>query len=172
MSSDDAYSSFLESANADPSAAVKSTSTVQSFHTTQSVGENQQVPQVLKNVEMYYVSDADEEFEPASLHWDKAVEGKWPTPDEFQSLILLGKNKPSVEISTLPETSFDPRKQYGAVYDAIRTAITGSEAKGTSEPELKVYRVQHSDTRMEYWVMGLDKKEHRLLGMKARAIES
>ncbi|WEW57057.1 hypothetical protein PRK78_002516 [Emydomyces testavorans] len=173
MSSDEAYTAFLDRANADPSAGVQSASkTSSSFHATKTVDENQQVPKVLADVETYYVSDTDEAFEPVVLEWNEAEKGKWPTTDQLKSLIFPSSNAPDLEISTLSQSSFDPRNQYETVFHAIRTAVSGSEAKGTSDAEVKVYRIQHGNTRVEYWVIGLDQNKKRLVGMKARAVES
>lgn len=80
MADDDAYTSFLERANADPSAGVQSSNkNTSSFHATKAVDANQHVPQVLSDVEMYYISDADETFDPVVLSWPEAAENKWPT---------------------------------------------------------------------------------------------
>ncbi|EFW17511.1 hypothetical protein D8B26_000217 [Coccidioides posadasii str. Silveira] len=173
MSSDDAYASFLESANADPSAGIQSSSNAfPSFHAAKTVDKGQHVPRALRDVEYYYVSDTDETFQPVVLAWDKAGQGKWPSPDEFKSLIFDPSNASDLETSTLSLAEFDPRNQYETVFHAIRTAISGSEASAAPEAELRVYRIQHGDTRVEYWAVGLDKSENRLVGMKARAVES
>ena len=66
MSSDDAYSSFLDKANQDTGASKSSTQS-KSANTT---AVNTEVPMVLKGVEQYYTSEADEPFEPVSLKWD------------------------------------------------------------------------------------------------------
>ncbi|EEP81431.1 predicted protein [Uncinocarpus reesii 1704] len=173
MSSDDAYASFLEQANAEPSAQVKQTSKPSpSFHATKTVDENQRIPTVLQDVEQYYISEADETFEPVVLAWDAAGQGRWPDNEQFKSLIFSSSDAPELEISTLSLSDFDPRNQYQTVFHAIRTAVSGSEAKETRDVELQVYRIQHDQTRAEYWVMGLDTSERRLVGMKARAVES
>ena len=66
MSSDDAYSSFLEQANQDTGASKSSASAKTA--TTESV--DTEVPAGLLSVEQYYTSEADEPFEPVSLQWD------------------------------------------------------------------------------------------------------
>ena len=66
MSSDDAYSSFLEQANQDTGASKSSASAKTA--TTKSV--DTEVPAGLLSVEQYYTSEADEPFEPVSLQWD------------------------------------------------------------------------------------------------------
>ena len=65
MSSDDAYSSFLEQANQDTGASKVSTKS--SAAGTKAVDTD--VPDSLQKIEQYYVSEADEPFEPVSLKW-------------------------------------------------------------------------------------------------------
>lgn len=36
----------------------------------------------------------------------------------------------------------------------------------------RVFRVQHGKTRAEYYVVGLDKKGKRVVGLRAKAVES
>lgn len=69
MSSDDAYSAFLDQANQDTGASkafLKRSSSAE----TKTV--NTEVPALLQNVERFgtYSSEADEPFEPVSLKWD------------------------------------------------------------------------------------------------------
>ena len=66
MSSDDAYSSFLEQANQDTGASNASAQS--NSATTKAVDTD--VPVSLQKVEQYYTSDADEPFEPVSLKWN------------------------------------------------------------------------------------------------------
>ena len=63
--SDDAYSSFLDKANQDTGASKASTQSKSA--STKSV--DTEVPATLQGVEQYYVSEADEPFEPVSLEW-------------------------------------------------------------------------------------------------------
>lgn len=65
MSSDDAYSAFLEQANQDTGAGR--TSTQSSSATAKAIDTD--VPVLLQKVEQYYTSEADEPFEPVSLSW-------------------------------------------------------------------------------------------------------
>lgn len=65
MASDEAYSAFLSQANQDTGATkVSSKSEAGSTKATDT-----DVPVPLQEVEQYYVSDADEPFEPVSLKW-------------------------------------------------------------------------------------------------------
>ena len=63
--SDDAYSSFLDKANQDTGAS-KASNQSKSVSTK---AVNTEVPATLQKVEQYYVSEADEPFEPVSLKW-------------------------------------------------------------------------------------------------------
>lgn len=65
MASDEDYSSFLEKANQDTGATK--TSSQSGSAVTKAVDTD--VPATLQKVEAYYVSDADEPFEPVSLKW-------------------------------------------------------------------------------------------------------
>ena len=76
MSSDDAYSSFLNQANQDTSADKVSAESKKL--TTKSVDTD--IPVSLQKIEKYYTSESDEPFEPVSLHW---TAGKLPSESEF-----------------------------------------------------------------------------------------
>ena len=78
MSSDDAYMSFLNKANADLDAGRQQPATQSSMPRTKAVDADEQIPAPLVSVETFYVSETDEPFEPAVLRWEKAREGVWP----------------------------------------------------------------------------------------------
>lgn len=65
MSSDEAYSSFLDQANQDTGASKASTQSTSA--STKAVDTD--VPATLQKIEQYYTSEADEPFEPVSLRW-------------------------------------------------------------------------------------------------------
>jgi hypothetical protein len=68
MSSDADYAAFLDKANQNTGAAEQqSTSSKKSYGTK---GVDTAVPKALEQVEEYYVSDADEPFEPVALKYD------------------------------------------------------------------------------------------------------
>jgi hypothetical protein len=67
MSSDTDYASFLDKANQGTGAAEQQTSAKKSYG-TKSV--DTAVPKALEQVEEYYISDADEPFEPVALRYD------------------------------------------------------------------------------------------------------
>lgn len=61
-------------------------------------------------------------------------------------------------------SSFDPRGQYTGVRDGVRDAGDGGE--------VRVYRVETGGARVEYFVLGLEKGKGRVVGVRARAVES
>ena len=78
--------------------------------------------------------------------------------DEFKELIGH-----QAEVSTLSVKEFDPRDHYRSVLQAVEKAGDG---------KVRVYRVEHGRTRMEYYVVGLDTEGKRVVGLKAKAVES
>lgn len=71
---------------------------------------------------------------------------------------LIGK-----EASSISQKQFDPQGQYKKVIDAVKKAGSG---------QLGFFQVELDGTRVEYFVVSPDKKEKRLVGMKAVAVES
>jgi hypothetical protein len=67
MSSDAEYAAFLDKANEDVKPAAQQDLGKKGYG-TKSV--NTAVPKALESVEEYYVSDADEPFEPVALEFD------------------------------------------------------------------------------------------------------
>jgi hypothetical protein len=67
MSSDQDYADFLDKANQDTGASKASTQSTKVG--TKAV--DTEVPKGLESVEEYYVSEADEPFEPVSLKWEE-----------------------------------------------------------------------------------------------------
>lgn len=80
MSSDDAYMSFLDKANADLNTARNqpSQNTSSSVARTETVDAGVRVPAPLTSIDAFYVSETDEPFEPVTLRWDGASRGLWP----------------------------------------------------------------------------------------------
>jgi hypothetical protein len=66
----------------------------------------------------------------------------------------------------LDPIKWDSEGQYKEVVDATRKACMGGD--------VRVYKVALGDTRVEYWVVGVDgtDKEAKLVGVKALAVES
>jgi len=152
MSSDADYASFLDKANADPGAGQASTQSKKKVG-TKSV--NTEVPKALEEVQEYYVSDADEAFEPVAL---KYGEDKLPSSEELAKLL-----EHDADVSSVSEKEFDSKGQYKSVLDAVKKAGSG---------EVGIFRVEHGSTRAEYYVVSVDVKERRLVGLKALAVES
>ncbi|KAI9697272.1 MAG: hypothetical protein M1836_004836 [Candelina mexicana] len=151
MSSDADYAAFLDKANQDTgisTAPAKGDSATTKTSSTD-------IPQNLQEVEQYYVSEADEPFEPMSLKWDR---NSLPSDDEFAGLIGH-----SGEASTVEIKDFDPQGQYKDVIAAVKAA---------GGHEVKVYRLQISKTRAEYYVVALNSKASKIVGMKAKAVET
>lgn len=63
---------------------------------TETVEKGVRVPEQLKKVDAYYMSETDEPFEPVALSWKGASSGKWPGNGVFllllSSLILANSN--------------------------------------------------------------------------------
>jgi hypothetical protein len=68
MSSDADYAAFLDKANQDSGSAEAKDASQKRSYGTKSV--NTAVPKVLEQVDEYYVSDADEPFEPVALKYE------------------------------------------------------------------------------------------------------
>lgn len=79
MSSDDAYMSFLDKANADLNAGRSQQQGASDTVRTETVDASTTIPAPLQSVDAYYVSDADEPFEPVALLWKGASKGLWPS---------------------------------------------------------------------------------------------
>ncbi|KAJ5392865.1 hypothetical protein N7465_011839 [Penicillium sp. CMV-2018d] len=170
MSSDDAYMSFLDKANADVSGSApqQGAGTVK----TETVHSSLSVPKPLQSVDAYYISDTDEPFEPVALKWDGAAKGAWPSADQLSSLISPDTDL-SQSTSILSPSSFDPKNQYSAALDAVRAAAVEKDSGADqSAVELKVYRVEQTSTKIEYWILALHAPESRLVGLRAKAVES
>lgn len=58
---------------------------------------------------------------------------------------------------------FDPRGRYKEVLQAVEKAGDGKS---------RIYRVVHGKTRLEYYVVGLEKENKRVVGLRAKAVES
>ncbi|CAI7672375.1 unnamed protein product [Penicillium pancosmium] len=171
MSSSDAYMSFLDKANADLNAG-RATQQGTDTTRTETVDATTQIPTPLQSVDSYYISDTDEPFEPVALLWKGAKQGVWPSPDQLSGLISPNADLGQA-ISTLSPSSFDPKNQYSSALRAVRSAaVERDENADQSAVEVKVYRVELSSTKLEYWVLALDAPEGRVVGLRAKAVES
>ncbi|KAJ4369092.1 hypothetical protein N0V83_006175 [Neocucurbitaria cava] len=149
MSSDADYASFLDKANQDTGGVEQQNSSKKSY-STKSV--DTAVPKALEQVEEYYTSDADEPFEPVALKF----EGSSVSAGDLKK--LLGGDK---EVEEVKQKSFE--SQYKTVIDAVKKAGDG---------EVKIFRVELNSTRAEYYVVAVDEKDGRLVGLKALSVES
>ena len=71
MASDEAYASFLEQrADEDTGAGGAATNKSKNSKKVGAKAVDTEVPAPLRQVDAYYVSDADEPFEPVSLRWE------------------------------------------------------------------------------------------------------
>lgn len=61
------------------------------------------------------------------------------------------------------KTSEKQFSRYTAVVEAVKKAGNG---------KVGFFRVEHSGTRAEYYIVSVDEKEGRLVGLKALAVES
>ncbi|EON64735.1 hypothetical protein W97_03968 [Coniosporium apollinis CBS 100218] len=151
MAADEDYASFLEKANQDTGSKRASTQS----KTVRARAVDTEIPPSLLDVEEYYVSDADEPFEPVSLKWDG---DGLPSSDELARLIGYDG-----DFATISQKEFDPQGQYTTVVDAVKQAGGGDVA---------FFRAEHGTTRVEYYIIGLDKKGGKIVGLKALAVES
>ncbi|KAL2846510.1 hypothetical protein BJX68DRAFT_268598 [Aspergillus pseudodeflectus] len=174
MSSDDAYMSFLDKANADLNSGRSQPETQSSSSAaarTETVDVNVKIPTPLTTVDACYVSETDELFEPVALKWEGAEKGIWPDAAHFSKLISTDTDL-SRSIETLSDAAFDPKNQYASVLRAVRAAAVEASGGDESAVELKVYRVETGPSRVEYWVTALEPEESLLVGLRAKAIES
>lgn len=82
MSGDDAYTSFLDKANADLDAGRQQQAAPSAATATRAsaVDADEPVPAALAGVEAFYISETDEPFEPVVMRW-----GEGEFPDECTS---------------------------------------------------------------------------------------
>lgn len=67
----------------------------------------------------------------------------------------------SKDVEELGVDKWDPKGQYKSVVDTVKKVVGG---------EVKVFRVELSGAREEYFVVGV--KDGKVLGLKALSIES
>ncbi|KAK3371359.1 hypothetical protein B0T24DRAFT_680446 [Lasiosphaeria ovina] len=167
MASDEDYMSFLDKANKDPSEGYAKPQEISSakrqFKTTDR-GVEIPEPLVQATQDAYYVSDADEPFEPVALSWDESGKG---LPDEVEFAKLINHWEPTeAEIEILDPVDWDTTGQYKHIIDAVRKAGAGND--------VRVYRVAKDGVRAEYWVVTTEGKGKgaKLVGVKALSVES
>lgn len=70
----------------------------------------------------------------------------------------------STKITQLVPSKWDVHGKYKDVLNAVTKAAGGGA--------VKVYRVERSTSRVEYFVVGVDNSEGKIVGVKVLAIES
>lgn len=78
--------------------------------------------------------------------------------DEFGELIGTKS-----EVSTLRTKEFDPQGRYQEVLQAVEKAGDGKS---------RIYRIETGKATAEYYVVGFDEKGGRVVGLKAKSVES
>lgn len=77
---------------------------------------------------------------------------------EFKDLIGHGSH-----VEKWNDDDFDSERKYEAALDAVREAGDGSAW---------IFRVELGRTRVEYYIVSQDKKSKRVVGLKAKSVES
>lgn len=170
MADDASYNTFLARANQDPrsghTAEGESTSQARSkFDPSSSTSTNEAIPASLRDIEATYTSDTDAEFEPVFFSY---ASDALPSVAQFKQVLgIKGENARGVQ--ELSVRDFDPRGEYGVVVGKVEQAgKMGADGKSG----VKVFRVEvdHSGTRVEYYVLAVG--ERSLVGVVAKAVES
>ncbi|KAG9242897.1 hypothetical protein BJ878DRAFT_535588 [Calycina marina] len=165
MATDEDYMSFLTKANADPDEPTSSSAPKRIQKPTKqvfkAVDDGAVIPTRLKLVakDAFYVSDADEPFEPVSLSFKSSTS----LPDKITFAKLIRHSSPEeAEVEILDAGEWDAQGQYKDVVEAVRESVKGGD--------VRVYRVRTEGARAEYWVLGME--GGRMLGVRCLAIES
>ena len=66
-------------------------------------------------------------------------------------------------MSTVSTQEFDPKGDYKEVLQAVEKAGDG---------KARIYRLETGKSRAEYYVVGFDEKGKKIVGLKAKAVES
>ncbi|KAF2273369.1 uncharacterized protein EI97DRAFT_461243 [Westerdykella ornata] len=162
MASDDAYAAFLEKANQDVSggAGGEEITARSSSSADKRIRIQEQdvveVPASLRGIEEVYVSESDEGFEGVGLGW----EGGEVDADSLRKALSLSSD---TDVSSLSEKEFDPRGNYTSVIDKVKRAGNGS---------VKIFRIELDATRAEIWVLSVDEKGKRLVGVRTLSVET
>jgi hypothetical protein len=168
MADDTSYSTFLAKANADPNSGgdnpIQSTSQARSaFDPTTS---SDALPASLRNLpSTTYTSDTDSEFETVFFNYA----GDLPlTAEQFKQ--VLSKKGDVGDVEELSVEDFDPRGEYTEIQDRVRQASDAGKRAMEGDSNMKIFRVQKSKTRVEYYILTVG--DRKLFGVVARAVES
>ena len=81
--------------------------------------------------------------------------------DQFKQLV---HHQADVVVMSVEE--FDPRDAYADVIGIVR------EVAGAAGGHIGVYQLEHGSTRIEYYIVTCDQRHARLIGVKAKAVET
>jgi hypothetical protein len=162
MSDDASYNDFLSKANQDlhPGSGESTSQTRNKFDpTSTSSPPNDSLPASLKSIpqNLTYTSDTDSPFEPVFLNFAST---ELPSLSEFEK--ALGTKAEHGSVEELSIEDFDPRGEYKEVIEKVKQA---GKSGG-----VKVFRLEISKTRCEYYVVTVG--ERKLVGVVAKAVES
>jgi hypothetical protein len=166
MSDDASYISFLNKANADPksgqgSTMAQSDSTSQRRSDLDPSSSSEALPPSLQRLpDTTYTSDTDSPFEAVLFSYSEA---RLPSAKDFKTVLKHAHEGTSEEVEELSVQDFDPRGQYKEIIQRVEHA--GNEKGG-----VKVFRVQTSSTRVEYYILTVG--DRMLVGVVAKAVES
>ncbi len=167
MADDASYSSFLNQASQPVSAQKETDSTSQArskYDPTESHSSAPPSISSLLDTNPTYTSDTDSPFEPVFFSY---AGSDLPSASDFGKCLSKSKSRSaSGEIEELSGKDFDPSGQYKSVIDAVTQA--GESGKG----EIKIYRVETSKTRVEYYILTIGDDKRKLVGVVTKAVES
>ena len=95
---------------------------------------------------------------PLRVFWEAAWHRCLQRADEFGELI--GHKG---DVSTISTKEFDPKGDYKEVLQAVEKAGDG---------KARIYRLETGKSRAEYYVVGFDEQGGKVVGLKAKAVES
>lgn len=167
MADDASYSSFLNQASQPLSAQRQTESTSQARSAFDPTSSNSSAPQSIASLlstNPTYTSETDSPFTPVFFSY--AGSGL-PSAEQFSQCLSKSKSHAaSGEIEELSVKEFDSRGKYKPVVDAVSQA--GEGGKGN----VKVYRVEISKTRADYYILTIDDDGRKLVGVVTKAVES
>lgn len=78
--------------------------------------------------------------------------------DDFKKLVQT-----KADVAAIKQKEFDPRGDYSRVVYAVEKAGGG---------EVGFFRVELGGTRAEYYIISVDEKGGKVVGLKAKSVES
>lgn len=167
MADDASYSSFLNQTNQPVSAQSQTESTSKAhsrFDPTESHSAAPASISSLLDTNPTFTSETDSPFKVVFFNYAGA---DLPSASQFKQCLSKSKSHSAFgEIEELSVKDFDPKNEYKSVIDAVSQA--GASGKG----DLKIYRVQVSTTRVEYYIITIAADGRKLVGVFTEAVES